>query len=42
MTLPVRSLPAMALEAAESAEAARRQIARCGPLFEALGAKLRV
>ena len=41
MTLSARPLPAMALEAAESAEAARRQIERCSPLFEALGARLR-
>ncbi|GGF27928.1 glucosamine-fructose-6-phosphate aminotransferase [Aliidongia dinghuensis] len=34
-------LPAMAREAAESANAARRQIERCGPSFKALGAKLR-
>ncbi len=42
MTLPTpRSLPAMALEAAESAAAAQRQIERCGPLFKTLGARLR-
>ena len=42
MTVSASPLPAMALEAAESADAARRQIERCGPLFRALGAKLRV
>ena len=42
MTEPTpRPLPAMVLEAAESAEAARRQIERCGPLFHALGERLR-
>jgi glucosamine--fructose-6-phosphate aminotransferase (isomerizing) len=41
MTVTAQPLPAMAREAAESAAATRRQIERCGPLFKALGAKLR-
>ncbi|HEV2675835.1 MAG TPA: SIS domain-containing protein [Aliidongia sp.] len=41
MTVSTHPLPAMALEAADSANAARRQIERCGPLFKALGARLR-
>ncbi|HVJ55278.1 MAG TPA: SIS domain-containing protein [Aliidongia sp.] len=39
MTEP--ALPAMAIEAAQSPDAARRQIERCGPRFKMLGATLR-